>query len=156
MKSERSCWFRITFVYLSHSDSFSFLFFSVHFALLPSPFSFSFGFRRLHFAYSTYYITCWYTLWHRCIDETNLFRRKEKEKCVWKGICIIRANTQTPSTLISIYRASHSSYNSNTNVTFSLSSIFIRRAVQTCTHTHSLIGHKQKSLFDNERMYIYM
>lgn len=127
---------------------FFFLSFSVFFlpSLAMSPF---FAFALLIIIH---FHICWYTLWHRCIDETNLLRtttnKNEKE-------FVIRTNTQAPSTLISIYRASSNNNNTNVNgFAFSLSSIlFFHSSGGTKTnrvHTH-YVGHKQKNLFDNEQ-----
>lgn len=126
----------IHILFVRNSLSFSCYFFFARF-VSTSPFCI----RVLH--YTRIYI-CRYTLWHRCIDETNSFRRK--------GICIIRTNTQAPSTLVSIYRAScetAAAATKNRN-TFSLSSIFIRRAAQnqhTLTNTHKHTMGINKALY---------
>lgn len=145
----RSCWFPY---HLRLPFSFWFFFCFFYFAFFPSL---SFFFRRLHFAYILINITyiihiCWYTLWHRCIDETNLLRRKNN---LYEKEFVIRTNTQAQSTLISIYRAStnnnnNNSHNSNTNVTFSFVVNFHpsggtkTKYTHTHTNTHSDINKK--------------
>lgn len=96
---------------------------------------------HLHYIYNTFSHLLIYIM--TSLHCWNQFTWKKKKK--YEKEFIIRTNTQAPSTLISIYRASSNNINTNDNsimnATFSLSSIFfIRRAAQkpnTHTSTHT-------------------